>query len=549
MRDIEQHSTQDDSAVEITDLQPQKEPAPTPVEKGTTTTGRQKLSRSWRYILIGVTVLLVLAFIFADVLSLVNQRAKQSPAVRLTPTTVPTTLPTSTIGATTLPTPISKPIHAPASSEQNVNVTVAGGVAYLSTTLASDPSSQKNAVYALRTSNGALLWHQKIEGSADQAPLVANGVVYVTSYVGQSGPDYVYALRASDGSLLWRNSNANYVNLSLSTTDSSMIFVASQGQLSALNTSDGTTLWNLTTKDNSSGVPLEDNGVVYFSSSIDNGQGTFYALRASDGSSIWQTTTSGYTYMPAELNGVIYINSAGGTLVALRTSDGHQLWKRTLDASFIQSPLFANGVLYITTTKILEPPAAHSISPLQGLTDIGALLWNTLQNVPSVHTMPHKEGISSIYAIRASDGAVLWHFAMNNGANSWASWFSVENEVVYASAVNPGGASNTGNIYALQSSNGSLLWQDKLNTSPAGGLLANGVIYLSTSSDSVNGALYAVRTSDGSLLWNYPTSGSLFAAPVLDGNALYIGANNGMAYALRADNGAIQWHYLTGVGG
>jgi outer membrane protein assembly factor BamB len=549
MRDTEQHSTQDDSAVEITDLQPQKEPAPTPVEKGTTTTGRQKLPRSWRYILIGGTVLLVLAVIFAGVLSLVNQRAKQSPVVRLTPTTVPTTPPTSTIGATTLPTPASNPIPAPALSVQNVNVTIAGGVAYLSTTLASDPSSQKNAVYALRTSNGALLWHQKIEGSADQAPLVANGVVYVTSYVGQSGPDYVYALRASDGSLLWRNSNANYVNLSLSTTDSSMIFVASQGQLSALNTSNGAVLWHLTTKDNSSGVPLEVNGVVYFSSSIDNGHGTFYALRASDGRSIWQTTTSGYTYMPVEINGVIYINSPGGTLVALRASDGHQLWKRALDATFIQSPLLDNGVLYIMTTKILEPPAAHSASPLQELTDIGALLWNTLQNVPAVHRMPQKEGISSIYAIRASDGAVLWHFAMNNGANSWASWFSVENGVVYASAVNPGGTSNTGNIYALQSSNGSLLWQDKLNTSPAGGLLANGVIYLSTSSDSVNGALYAVRTTDGSLLWNYPTSGSLFAAPVLDGNALYIGANNGMSYALRADNGAIMWHYLTRVGG
>jgi outer membrane protein assembly factor BamB len=548
MRDIEQHSTQDDSAVEITDLQPQKEPAPTPVEKGSTTTERQKLPRAWRYILLGGTVLLVLAVIFAAVLSLANQRAKQSPVVGLTPTTVPTTPPTSMIGATTLPTPASKPIPAPALSDQNVNVTIAGGVAYLSTSV-SYPSSQNNVVSALRTSNGALLWHQKIEGSTDQAPLVANGVVYVTSYVGQSGPDYVYALRASDGSLLWRNSNADYTNLSLSTSDSSMIFVASQGQLSALNTSNGAVLWHLTTKDNASGIPLEVNGVVYFSSSIDNGHGTFYALRASDGSSIWQTTTSGYTYMPTEINRVIYINSSGGTLVALRASDGHQLWKRTLDATFIQSPLLANGVLYITTTKILEPPAAHSASPLQELTDIGALLWNTLQNVPAVHTMPHKEGISSVYAIRASDGAVIWHFAMNKGANSWASWFSVENGVVYASAVNAGSASNTGNIYALQESNGSVLWQDKLNASPAGGLLANGVIYLSTSSDSAAGALYAVRITDGSLLWNYPTSGALFAAPVLDGNALYIGANNGMAYALRADNGAIQWHFLTSVGG
>ncbi|HEX9133020.1 MAG TPA: hypothetical protein VF844_12075, partial [Ktedonobacteraceae bacterium] len=90
MHDIEQHSTQDDSAVEITDLQPQKEPVPTPIEKGATTTGRRKLPRTWRYILIGGTVLLVLAVIFAGVLSLANQRAKQSPVVGLTPTPVAT---------------------------------------------------------------------------------------------------------------------------------------------------------------------------------------------------------------------------------------------------------------------------------------------------------------------------------------------------------------------------------------------------------------------------------------------------------------------------
>ena len=548
MHDIEHNSTRDDSLVEITNLEPQNKETPTPVKKGTAATGRQKLPRAWRYILIGGTVLLVLAVIFAGLLSLTNQKAKQSPVVQPTPTIEATSPPASTIGATTLPTPASTPIPAPPLADQNVNVTIAGDVAYLSTS-AYNSSTPNNAVYALRTSNGSLLWHQKIEGSADQAPLVANGVVYVTSYVGQSGPEYVYALRASDGSLLWRNSNADYSNLSLSTTDSSMIFVASQGQLSALNTSNGAVLWHLTTKDNASGVPLEVNGVVYFSSSIDNGQGTFYALRASDGSLIWQYKTASYTNIPLVANGVVYTNSDGGTLAALRASDGHQLWKRALDATFIQSPLLANGVLYITTTKIIEPPAARNTSPLQGMTDFGALLWNTLQNVPAVHTMPQKEGISYVYAIRASDGAVLWHYAMNKGANSWASWFSVENGVVYASAVDTGSASSTGNIYALQSSNGSVIWQDKLNASPSNGLLANGVIYLSTSSGSTDGTVYAVRAGDGSLLWNYPTSGSLFATPVLDGNAIYIGANNGLAYALRAGNGAPLWHYLTQVGG
>jgi len=519
----------------------QEEPTSTPEQKDATTTGRQKLPRAWRYALIGVTVLLVFAVIIAGILSLTNQKAKQPTQTRSAPTTGVTTLPTSTIGATTLPTPASKPIPSPVASDHYVNVTIADGVAYLST--------MDNAVYALRTGNGALLWRSKIEGSVDAQPLVANGVVYVTSYVGQNGPAYAYALRASDGSLLWRYNNNNYSYLSLSTTDSSVVFVASQGEISALNTSNGTVIWHLATKNTASGFPLEVNGIVYFGSSLDNGPGTLYALRESNGTPLWQYTTDGYIDTPTVANGVVYIASGAVTLAALRASDGHQLWKQSIDANLVQSQQLVGGVLYATTTKISLPSAARNASPLQGATVLGALLWNTFQNVPAVQTLPDKQGLSSIYAIRASDGTVLWHYTLNNGKNSWASWLSVENGIVYASAVNAEGTSGTGDMYALQSSNGSVLWHDTLQASPSGALLANGVIYLSTSYDSGFGAVYAVRAYDGSLIWSYPLAGVVFADPVLEGNTIYVGATNGMAYALRADNGKIVWHYLTQVGG
>jgi outer membrane protein assembly factor BamB len=542
MRDTEQNSTQNDSAVEITDLQPQKKETHTPAEK------RQKLTRTWLYILIGATALLVLSLIFAGVLAIANQKAKQSLFVGSNSTTGSTTLPTSTaststIGATTLPTPASTPIPAPAFSNRTVNITVAGDVAYLSTS-DSYPTTLNNTVYALRTTNGTLLWHQEIEGSADQAPLVANGVVYVTSYVGLNGPVYVQALRAIDGSLLWRYSNTNYSYLSLSTFDRNVVYVASPNGISALNASNGASLWHYAAKDTGSTWPLEVNGVVYYTSSSDNESGTLYALRASDGSLIWQYKTGSNTNTPVVANGVVYTNSDSSTLVALRASDGHQIWKRTIEANFLQSPQLVNGVLYTTTTKILEPPAAHHTSPLQGAADIGAMLWNTIRNASAVKTVPLKQGISSVYAIRANDGATLWHYTMNKGGNSWVSWSSVVNGVVYVSDTVPNNGPGTGDLFALQSSNGSVLWHDKLKTTPSGALLANGIIYLSSSLD-LSGVVYAVRVSDGSMLWDSPLSGAAFNAPALVGNTAYIGANNGMAYALRANNGNLVWHYFT----
>jgi outer membrane protein assembly factor BamB len=525
----------------------QEEPASISKEKGATMTGRQKLPRAWRYAIIGGSVLLVFAVIIAGLLTFANQKASPSPRIVPKPTIGASTIPTTIPRETTLPTPVATPIPAPAFSDQTVNITIAGSVAYLST---SDyyTSTSNSAVLALRTSGGTLLWHQKIKGSAEQAPLVANGVVYVTSYVNPNGPAHVYALRASDGSLLWRYSNTNYSYLSLSTSDSNVVYVASQDGISALNTSNGASLWHYAANDTGSTSPLEINGTVYFSSSSDNGSGTLYALRATDGSSIWQYKTGSYTYTPLVANGVVYTNSDGGTLAALRASDGHQLWKRTIDANLVQSPQLVNGVLYTTTTKILEPPAAYNTSPLQGATDIGTLLWNTFQSAHAVPAIPNKEGISSVYAVRASDGAILWHYALNGGANSWASWFSVVNGVVYASDSVPTNNTAAGDLFALQSSNGSVLWRDKLNTSPSGTLLANGIIYLSSSGD-LSGTVYAVRASDGTLLWDYPIAGTMYAAPILNSNTIYASANNGMAYALRADNGRIVWHYFIQLGG
>ena len=522
----------------------QEKPASIPVHEGTPTTERQKLPRTWRYAIIGGTVLLVFAVIIAGLLTFAKPKASPSSRIVATPTTIPTTI----ARVTTLPTPATTPIPASVLSGNNVNVSIANGVAYLSTS-DSNNSTSNSAVYALRMSNGSLLWNHKINGSADQPPLAANGVVYVTSYVGQNGPAYAYALRASDGSLLWRYSNTNYSYLSLSTSNSNVVYVASQDGISALNTSNGALLWHYAAKDTGSTWPLEVNGTVYFSSSSDNGSGTLYALRATDGIPLWQYKTGSYTNIPIVTNGVVYTNSDGGTFAALRASDGHQLWKRTLDANFIQSPLLVDGVLYATTTKILPPSASRNASPLQGATALGALLWNTFQNVPAVQTVPQKQGLSSVYAIRASDGTVLWHYTFNNGKNSWASWLSVENGIVYASAANAEGTTGTGDMYALQSSNGSVLWHDTLQASPSSALLANGVIYLTTSDNSGYGAVYAVRAHDGSPIWSYPISGALFAAPVLEGNTIYVGSTNGMAYVLRADNGKIVWHYLMQVGG
>ncbi len=512
----------------------QEKSTSTPEQKGATTIERQKLPHAWRYIFIGGSVLLVLVVIIAGLLAFANQKKSLSAHVTPTPTIGTSTIPTTVARETSLPTPVATPIPALISSGHNVSVTTANGVAYLGT--------DDNMAYALRLSNGSVLWRHTIDGSVDQTPLVTNGVVYLTSYVGQNGPVHIYALRASDGSLLWRYDNTTYSYLSLSTSNSNVVYISSQDGISALEGNNGTALWHFATKDSDSASPLEVNGIVYYSSFSNYRPGTFYALKASDGTPIWHYSGAS-VFTPIVSNGVIYIGPGNGTVAALNANNGHQIWKHTLDADLVQSTQLVNGFLYLTTTKISLPPSAHNTNPLQATIAIGSLLWNMWQNVAAVQAIPQKEGLSSVYAISAKDGRIVWHYTMNNGKYSWASWLAVENGVVYISDSIPTNGAGAGDIYALQSSHGSVLWHDKLNISPSGTLLANGVIYLNSSGD-ISGVVYAVRAGTGSLLWNYPLSGNAFNAPTLDGTTVYIGATNGMVYALRADTGKLVWHFL-----
>src|SRR5438105_2751201 len=265
MQNVEHKSSQNDSVVKITKLLAGKE-------------------RGWQSIFAGATVFLVLVVILAGVLASCGQPANSSThsGSAAASTSVPRITPT----LRTIPAPTAKPIVSPVWSQHDVSVTTADGVAYAGT--------YDNAVYALRISNGSVLWHTKIDGSVEELPAAANGIVYVSSYVGQNGPAYLYALRASNGAVLWRYSNNNYIYSP--TLDNGVVYVASQDDsVTALRASDGIQLWRFATLGGpESQISPAVNGVLYVSVPVDGQSGGVIALRASDGSVLWRYATSDF---------------------------------------------------------------------------------------------------------------------------------------------------------------------------------------------------------------------------------------------------------------
>jgi len=529
MHDIEQKPSQDDSTVEITDIPPQEEQRVVPESGTVPVTSEPKHPRrpsATRLLAAGGVVLLLLAVIFSVVLFASRPSSKPGPGT-VSIQNQPTSQPSLT----------ATPASSSTNSSQLVSITIAGGVAY---------SGADGVVSALRTNDGTLLWRSRIDGAVGDQPVVFDGVVYVTASTNITAT--LYALRASDGAQLW-HTTSNGPEISTPVVANGVVYVGTQeARVLALRAGSGTQLWQY--NDNYVGLfsPQLVNGVLYVTAN-DSQPGDVYALRASNGRLLWRYEASASLNSTTVIDGVAYVTSQDGMLTALRTTDGRQLWQRALGGGNLGAmwePVQArNGVLYVAMTKMSAPTAGTSGTGLlpQALA-IGSFLWGNSQAVPAGQTIPRKEGVSTLYAIRASDGATLWHFTMNSGKNGMVGWLSVEAGVVYASVMDVSTPdTSTGHLYALQSTTGSVLWHyDDKSASPAGAVLANGVIYASAYSQDRKDVVYALAARDGSLLWRRSMGLPVYNAPVLNGTTVYVGTADGSVYALRADNGAVKWH-------
>jgi outer membrane protein assembly factor BamB len=419
------------------------------------------------------------------------------------------------------PTPTASPSVSLSWQGHIVSLTTVNGVVYA--------GAMDNAVYALRAGDGGLLWRYTTAGPVDSPPVVVDGIVYVNANVDHGLgylTSYVYALRASDGALLWRYTNGSFVYngyVSRPTVVAGVAYIASQDTLSAMRASDGALLWRYT----AGGLVAESlavKGIVYV---LGTDPDYIYALRASDGKLLWRSP--GYAYPPVVVNDVVYITSRDG-LSALRARDGILLWRYTLANTGFSLQTILDGVVYAEAAKY---------SPATTSTHTGGYALQIAASkitAPINRKVPFKQGgPSSLYALRASDGAVLWHYQAPGDKNNGVGLLAVARGLVYIDTT----AGPSKNIFsALRASDGSLLWSYPTGDLAGNVLVTNGVAYLT----STDGTVDALRTEDGSLLWHYPTGDPAVNILVINGVA-YLTATGGIVDALRATNGALLWHY------
>jgi outer membrane protein assembly factor BamB len=334
------------------------------------------------------------------------------------------------------------------------------------------------------------------------------------------------------------------------------IFVASGDDLLAVQARTGDVVWTF----HASGPaqpPVVVAGVAYVVVGVlpTYDSAVVYALNASDGSQRWHVQVNGHIVRcaPAVGEGVVYITSTSG-VVALNAEDGSQRWQVELTSSSTNpsSPTLANGLLFLGA-GMLPDGSLGSASRLKFCLCLyalrasdGAVVWthptgDQVFDAPTVvdGIVYASEFADGLMALRASDGKLLWSQKGLNGSGS----LIVANGVIYV-------ASFDQHIYAVSASDGSQLWQTKdgeIGTS--GGLtVSSGVVY------AVDSGMVALRASDGTRMWRWSGNDNrlLFSTPLVAQGVVFATAScsNGFQFfaycqdqlvALKASDGALYW--------
>ena len=305
------------------------------------------------------------------------------------------------------------------------------------------------------------VWSTYLYGAG--GPVVAHDRVYVTAN------QYLYCLNVVSGNVLWSycttNDGGGSFNPNSIAVADRRVFASTKnlagtnyprGAVFAVDAYSGQLLWKVADTNSSYTVspPVVDGGVVY----LHLRSGAFRALDADSGQTLWETRVGWGTdyHGPALANGVLY---EPGKLTALAASNGQILWEQSLTYGY-STPAVESNKVYLqvdVTDRGLQCFSATN----------GAYLWGssnyvTDQQSPAVGNgrvyfsgSPTSDTYSYYLYCFPANGSTspLWQFQLG----SWYRGSPVLcSNVVYIA---------DGSIYAINASNGALIWSNEASGS------------------------------------------------------------------------------------
>jgi outer membrane protein assembly factor BamB len=201
-------------------------------------------------------------------------------------------------------------------------------------------------------SKGNNVWSVKIPGQPINSPYYGqclisyyNGYVYGITF--NSGN--ITAIQSSSGTTVWQMNLDGKID-TIPTIGNGILVIgySNQNQITAISTATNTTLWNFITNGVVAASPAYDNGRFFFGTL----GGSFYCV-SENGQLVWKNPIgSAIETTPAIAYGMVFFGADDGTLYALNSTNGNLVWQHNAGSELISPPAAAsNGILYQATTS------------------------------------------------------------------------------------------------------------------------------------------------------------------------------------------------------
>ena len=297
-----------------------------------------------------------------------------------------------------------------------------------------------------RTNVSGLTWQWAGEVGTDaaSAPVVGQGLVFVAA------DGMIFAFQSSDGAPAWSRLSCSGVGTVEAALGAQVLLVGDGGgDLAAYDPATGDQIWCRDESGSITSAPAVDGNTVY----ITNGT-SVVAVDQLTGSQRWRFTPSDFspvTNTPAVLGERVYV-TGGSSVFALARTNGQQLWRADLEPQAnISAPSVAEGAVYV---------GGQHLYALRG--SDGSLLWT--QGIVGINVSMPAIACGKVF-VNSQDAAFgLWAFRADNGAFLWRNrmpeeslaTLTVANGVVFDIA-EPSGLAGEGGLFMFNSDTGAFL--------------------------------------------------------------------------------------------
>ena len=337
--------------------------------------------------------------------------------------------------------------------------------------------------------------------------------------------------------------------------DGALFFGSMEGQIVALNTSDGGRLWESTLETSTStgllgctpvsslaaiyGTPVVAGDLVY----IGGYNGKIYAINSSSGALRWVYPREGRVGSivggPVVALGKVYIGSSDGKVYALDAITGDKEWEFQTGNKIWSTPAIDGETLYIGSfdKKLYALSTTDGSKKWEPFATDGAII-----STPVVYnnTIYFGSFDRHLYAVNVADGSLRWKFPGGNWF--WAKAVALNN-TVYAPCLD-------GKVYALDAETGSKVAEFNLGSPvPSAPVLVNSSIIVATE----EGRVFSIDTgiNQERRLANVKELAdedlTIYSPLVASEGIVYAHAqtkkHGSLLYALNAQTGLDLWYY------